>query len=190
MCFLFNLFTCALLYFIKGVICVLLKVLYHLQDLWFPISWILLLRCVEVFRACCSGITGLWLCHVTLISVAYMLVLDSCHLVISGVNWLCCLWLDTISPMILVVSELRGFQLSMWFWDLGCVRLPGGQAASEILGMLVVLVVKLLLDMGCGQSGWKARAQGLFPGACANLEHLHFLKFGLWLYFTFYLFWM
>jgi hypothetical protein len=48
MCFIFKgfyCFTCLLLYFFKGIIYVLLKILYHHHEMWFLIR-ILLVRCV------------------------------------------------------------------------------------------------------------------------------------------------
>jgi hypothetical protein len=76
---------------------------------------ILLFRYVWVWRAWCGGRTGFWWCQVALISVAYVLVLPSCHLVISGVSW----------------SAVSDWSLSLlWACELECVRTPGGQSVS------------------------------------------------------------
>jgi hypothetical protein len=39
-----------------------------------------------------------------MVSVAYVLALASCHLVVSGVSWSCCLWLWLVPPASLCVS--------------------------------------------------------------------------------------
>jgi hypothetical protein len=58
--------------------------------------------------------TGFWLCQVTLVFVAYVFILATCHLFISSITCPCCLWLDPVLPVILVVSELLRVQLSLW----------------------------------------------------------------------------
>jgi hypothetical protein len=65
---------------------------------------VLLFWCVGVSRAHCVGRIGFWWCQVTLVSIVYVLALASCHLVISGVSWSCCLWLWLVSPASLCVS--------------------------------------------------------------------------------------
>jgi hypothetical protein len=45
------------------------------------------------YTACCGGRNGIWWCQIALISVAYVIVLASCHLVVSGISWPCCFWL-------------------------------------------------------------------------------------------------
>jgi hypothetical protein len=55
-------------------------------------------------QACCGMRTGFWWCQEALVSVAYVLALAFCHLVISGVNWSCCLWLWLVPPGCLCVS--------------------------------------------------------------------------------------
>ena len=44
------------------------------------------------FRACSGRKTRFWWCQVALVSIVYVLFLGSCHLVISGFSWFCCLW--------------------------------------------------------------------------------------------------
>jgi hypothetical protein len=91
--------VCFLPYFFEGVIYVLLK------------SSIITMRCdlksdscfVESM-ACCGGRTGFWWCHVSLVSVAYVLALVSSHTVISRVSWFCCLSLCLVPPARLCVS--------------------------------------------------------------------------------------
>ena len=76
-----------------------------------------------------------WWCQVTLVSVAYVLMLASCHLIISSA---CCpqyIWLEYVLPIIPVDSGLLRVQLSLWSfacgllwtWDSGCVRVLGSQ---------------------------------------------------------------
>ena len=59
---------------------------------------------VGTSRAHCGRRTGFWWCQIILVSVAYVLALASCHLVISGVSWSCCLWLWLVPPASLCVS--------------------------------------------------------------------------------------
>ena len=42
------------------------------------------------------------------------------------------IWLEPVFPLILVVSELI-FHLSLWTWDYGCFRVPGGKVVSRTL---------------------------------------------------------
>jgi hypothetical protein len=80
------------------------------------------------------------------VSVANVLMLASCQLIISRATCPCYIWLD-LDPGILVVSQLLGVYLSLWSsdsvilwsWDPGCVRALGSQAASGNLGFLVWL---------------------------------------------------
>lgn len=51
--------------------------------------------CVGASRACCGKRTVFWWYQSILTSVAYDLVLVSCHLVISGLNWTECVCLET-----------------------------------------------------------------------------------------------
>jgi hypothetical protein len=71
------------LYFSKGIIYVLLKVLYHHHEIW---NWIriLLLQWVAESRTYCGGRIGFWWCQVTLVSDAYVLALP---LSPSGYLW-------------------------------------------------------------------------------------------------------
>jgi hypothetical protein len=50
----------------------------------------------------------------SLCSAAYVLVLASSHLVITSTTYPCCLLLQPAPPVILVVSELFGVQVSLW----------------------------------------------------------------------------
>ena len=78
----------------------------------------MLFKCVKASRACCGGRGGFSWCQSILASVAYVLELASCHLVISGVNWPECLCLQPAScvPWLLEVSweafRLWGLQRS------------------------------------------------------------------------------
>jgi hypothetical protein len=62
-------------------------------------------------------------------------------IVISSVPCSWYIWLDPVLPVILVESELLRVQVflwscdsgNLWFWDSGCVRVPGTQASSETL---------------------------------------------------------
>ena len=62
----------------------------------------------------------------TLVSVAYVLVLASLNLVISGINWPCCPCLEPVPPMSLVMMVLLGVKLSL---DVG--RGEGGRSTSS-----------------------------------------------------------
>lgn len=52
--------------------------------------------CLQVSRACCGERARFQWCQVALVSVAYVLVLTSHHVVISVVNWLCYFQLNPI----------------------------------------------------------------------------------------------
>ena len=93
LCFLFKgfyMFIFALLYFFKRVTYVLLKVLCQHHKMWFYIQ-VLHFLCVGVSRTYYGGRTGFWWLQVTLVSFGNFLVLVLNYLVISGVNWSCCL---------------------------------------------------------------------------------------------------
>ena len=74
---------------------------------------------LEVFKTCSGGQTGLWWCRLVLVAIAYILALTSCHLIFFGATFPCCLCLEPVPPVILVVSELIGVQLSLRSWDPG-----------------------------------------------------------------------
>ena len=91
-------------------------------------------RCVWVFGACCDGKTGFWQWHVAFVSVAYVLTLASHHLVISGVSWPFCLWLEFVFPwscrsVSLGVSTFLGDKFS-----LGRIEVQRTVAQVQLLG--------------------------------------------------------
>jgi hypothetical protein len=53
---------------------------------------------------CCGGCTGFWWCRVVLVSVSKILMFAFRHLVISGVRFSSCLWLELVPPVILLAS--------------------------------------------------------------------------------------
>ena len=77
-------------------------------------SSIIVMRCDFKSEPCFSGVlgypglsggrTGFWWCQIALVSVANVLALASCHLVICGVSWSCCLWLWLVPPVSQCVS--------------------------------------------------------------------------------------
>jgi hypothetical protein len=87
---------------------------------------------------CCGGQTGFWWCQLVLFSIAYILALTSGHLIFFGATLPCCLCLEPVPPIILVVTELIRVHLSLGSWDPGTLRswhsgffwAPGRQAAS------------------------------------------------------------
>jgi hypothetical protein len=74
---------------------------------------------VRVSRACCGRRTGLWRCQMELVSVAYVLMIASHCLVISGVNWPSCLWLDLVHPVTLWpwLSWSSRESSCLWVWE-------------------------------------------------------------------------
>jgi hypothetical protein len=85
--------------------------------------------------SCYSGRVWFWWCQVTLVSIASVLRLASCHLIISSI---CCpqyIWLEPVLPIIPVDSGLLRVQISLWSfacwllwtWDSGRVRVLGSQ---------------------------------------------------------------
>jgi hypothetical protein len=58
----------------------------------------------SVSRNRCGGSTGFWLFQVVLVSVGKILSFAFHHLVISGVRYSRCLWLELVSPVILLAS--------------------------------------------------------------------------------------
>ena len=77
-----------------------------------------------------------WWCHVTLRSIASVLTLASCHLIISSASCPQYMCLEPVLPIIPVDSGLLWVQLSLWSldcgllwtWDSGCLRVLGSQA--------------------------------------------------------------
>jgi hypothetical protein len=141
---------------------------------------ILLFWCDGVSRTCYGGRIGFWCCQVILVSVAYVLMLASCHLIISSATCSCYIWLEPVLSVILVVSELLSVQLSLWSCDLGSCG-PEILGVSELLGVKLPLgpwdpgVTKLLwscdpehvrepgsgASSGCCGTGCEVSAQGL-----------------------------
>jgi hypothetical protein len=106
--------------------------------------------CVGVSRTHCGGKTGFWWCQVALVSVAYVLALASCHLVISGVSLSCCLWLWLVSPASLCVSTTGrpvlsrrnlGMERCGTGSALGCRWKPEGSCPRQLLGSCVLRVL-------------------------------------------------
>jgi hypothetical protein len=99
----------------------------------------LLYRYVGVSRACCCVRTGFWCCQVALVSVAFILVLASCELIISCVNWPCYLWLEPFPPVNLVMMILLGVKLSLdvgrglacWIYSDHSCRLEGSWVSGK-----------------------------------------------------------
>jgi hypothetical protein len=93
----------------------LLKVLYHHHEMWFH-------TCSHFFwyfvvsRAQHVGRTGFWWGQIVLVSAAYVLLVDSHHVLICGANWPCCLWLEPIPPERLVLCVFLGSGL-LWVWE-------------------------------------------------------------------------
>jgi hypothetical protein len=98
--------------------------------------------------ACCGGRTGFWWGHVALVSVAYILVLASWHLVISGGSWSCCVWLWFVPPVLIAVLSLLGNELShSSIWVCNAVaqdqlwaQKPEGSCPRLLLGSCVLRV--------------------------------------------------
>jgi hypothetical protein len=79
-----------------------------------------------VSKTCCGGRTGFPWYQAALGSITYDSVLASGHLVISGVNWPGCLWLESVSLEIGRAILLEGRQvgiLCLWLEQASCV--PG-----------------------------------------------------------------
>jgi hypothetical protein len=90
-----------------------------------------------------SGRVAFWWCQVTLVFVAYDLMLASRHLIISSAVCPHYIWLEPVLSVILVVSELLRIRLSLWPWDSGTLRSWRDQD-SGIPGLLERLGVELL----------------------------------------------
>ena len=105
---------------------------------------------------------GFWWCQVTLVSVAYALMLASHHLIMSSVTCSRFIWLAPV----LVVAELLRVQLSLWVWD------PEILGMSELLGVRLPLgpwdpgVTKLLWS--CGSGYVRVSAGGASSGCCGT----------------------
>jgi hypothetical protein len=93
--------------------------------MWFLIQ-ILLFQCVGIFRTCCGGSSGFLWCQVALLSFGKDLELASCHLIISGVSWSCCLLLELVLPVSLWSQVCQhswwdqlppGWGLAVELWD-------------------------------------------------------------------------
>ena len=97
---------------LKEVIYGHLKVLYHHFENWFiskpRISCVMVYSGLAMVGELGYHSTNLGFC-------ASILILASCHLII-------CIWLETVPPVILVVSEILKVLLSLWFWDSGILR--------------------------------------------------------------------
>lgn len=94
--------------------------------MWF-LNRILLFRYVGVFRAYCGGITGFWWFQLALITVVYILVLASCHLVFS------CLLLSLTG----VYSSCK--PVSLWTCGLGVTALMGDMHSLGRTGVQTVV---------------------------------------------------
>ena len=74
-----------------------------------------------------------WLCQVTLVSVVYVLMLASRHMIISSATCPHYIWVEPVLPVILVVSELLRVNPVIWHpvirrswvcqssWELSCL---------------------------------------------------------------------
>jgi hypothetical protein len=119
----------------------------------------LLFWCVEVSRTCYGGRIRFWWCQVILVSVAYVLVLASHHVIISSTTCPGYVWLEPVLPVVLVVSELLRVQLFLWSCDpkiLGVselleVQLPLGPwnpGVTKFLGSCHALILGALKCLG------------------------------------------
>ena len=119
---------------------------------------------LEVFWAHGGGSTWLWNCHVAFVSVAYILALASCHLVICGGSWSCCLWLWLVPPEILCVSstgrpDISGRKLGMESCatgsTLGCKGRPKISCLRLFFGWCVLMALgESLLGQKFEQKWW------------------------------------
>ena len=91
---------------------------------------------------CCSEWNGLWLCQVAWVSDAKVLVLASCHVVISGISLPCCLWLELLHPGVLYhCANTPGKTISLLGRVFGClwnslisqVQMKTGKIQSQLL---------------------------------------------------------
>ena len=81
---------------------------------------------VRVSRFCSGRTNGLWWCQGALVSVAYVLMIASHHLVISGVNCPWCLWVDLVHPVSLWAwLWCRSWESRcLWVWESACCWEP------------------------------------------------------------------
>ena len=77
---------------------------------------------VRVSRAGCGRRIELWWYQLALVSVAYVLMIASHHLVISGVNCPWCLWVDLVHPVSLWAwLWCRSWESRcLWVWESVC----------------------------------------------------------------------
>jgi hypothetical protein len=95
---------------------------------------------------CCGGITGFWWCWVFLVSVSKILLFAFHHLVISGVRCSSCLWLELISPVILLASvSTPGSPTLSWIpvvRELCASKLSSGREGAQRSGSQLYLLAK------------------------------------------------
>jgi hypothetical protein len=60
-----------------------------------------------------SGSAGFWSWWVVLVSVSKILTFTFCHLIISGVSWFSCLWLELVPQVIILASISRPGRLDL-----------------------------------------------------------------------------
>jgi hypothetical protein len=97
--------------------------------------------CDGLSRTCYGLRAWFWWCQITLVYVASVLTLASCHLIILSAYCPQYIWLESVLPIIPVDSGPLRVQFSlwsfdcrlMWTWDSGCVIILGSQASSENL---------------------------------------------------------
>ena len=138
---LFNYFTCLLVFYcnslrdfcfssLRASSCLPVFSCISLRELFmsFLKSSIIIMRSDFISESCLSSVLwypglvivggiGFSWCQVTLVSVAYVLMLASHHLIISSATCPRYIWQEPVLPVILVVSELLRVQLSLWFYN-------------------------------------------------------------------------
>ena len=82
---------------------------------------------------CCGGRTGYWWRQLALVSVVYVLALASCHLIISGISWSHCFWVELVPPVSLWACHLRCVSST------GTPALPGWDLGMDSCGTGLVL---------------------------------------------------
>jgi hypothetical protein len=128
--------------------------------------------CVIVY----AGLSMLGWFQVTLVYVAYVLMLASRHLVITSATCPHYIRLEPVLPLILVASELFRVQLSLWscvsgilwYWDAGYVRVLGSQPASKTLRSWCDQVLWILgsYDPGCVRAPGSEASSGCYWTGC------------------------